>query len=54
MPDMKDFLTSVRKCLDEKAPKLKQYSAAGMETWIVIFNAMGTPMSPFEAMRLVI
>jgi hypothetical protein len=53
MPDLKDFPERVRTCLDEKSPKLKPYSDGGMATSIVIFNTMGTPMSPFEAERIV-
>jgi hypothetical protein len=53
MPDMKEFPSRVRVCLDEKAPKLKPYSDAGIETWIVIFNTMGIAMSPFDAERIV-
>ena len=52
-PDMTDFPTGVRTCLDEKAPKLKPYSDAGIETWIVIYNTMGVAMSPVEAERIV-
>jgi hypothetical protein len=53
MPDMTDFPSRVRACLDEKAPKLKPYSNAGTETWIVIFNTMGIAMSPLDAERIV-
>lgn len=52
-PDMKEFPSRVRTCLDEKAPKLKRYSDAGMETWIVIYNTMASAMSPFDADRIV-
>jgi len=53
MPDINEFPALVRTCLDQKAPKLKPYSDAGTATAIVIFNTMGTPMSPFEAARIV-
>jgi hypothetical protein len=54
MPDLMDFSSRVRACLDAKAPKLRPYSDAGIETWIVIYNAMGVAMSPVEAERIVI
>jgi hypothetical protein len=49
MPGMDDFPERVKKCLDDKAMKLKKYSDAGMETHIAIFNTMGIAMSPIEA-----
>jgi hypothetical protein len=52
-PEMADFPTRVRACLDEKAPKLKPYSDAGIETWIAIFNTMGIAMSLVEAKRII-
>jgi len=53
MPDMQEFPSRIRTCLDNKAPKLKPYSDAGIETWIVIYNTMGVTMSPFDAERIV-
>ena len=53
IPDMSEFPARVRICLDAKSPKLKPYSDAGMETWIVIFNTMGMAMSPLDAERIV-
>jgi len=52
MPEMTDFPERVKNCLDTKAPKLRRYNDARMETYIVIFNTMGVAISPIEAKRI--